>query len=460
MAVKFQKPYKKIYFVGIGGISMSGLAEILHDKGYQIAGSDVKESNTVTHLKELGIPIAIGQKEENITEDIDLIVYTAAVKDNNPELIAAKEKKIDIMSRAELLGLVMDAYHYSIAVSGTHGKTTTSSMISEILMAAKTDPTISIGGILPAIGGNSKVGKSDFFVAEACEYCDSFLHFYPYVAVILNVEAEHLDYFKDLEQIKSSFRKFALNVPENGFVVINSALDSIHYIKENLKCRVVTFGLDAEKAAWSAANIIHEDNGTNSFDVIYKGRTMGRVSLNIPGEHNIMNALAACAATSSLGIGFEAVIKGLGNYEGANRRFQYKGSRNGVTIVDDYAHHPTEVKATLAAATKVKHNDIWCIFQPHTFSRLKAFLDDFSNAFSDADKIIIADVYAAREKDTGEISAKDLVQKLQKNGKDAQYVGDLAEIQQYVSKHCQSGDLLITMGAGDVYLVGEKLLEA
>lgn len=460
MEITQELPHSHIYFLGIGGISMSGLAEILLSKGYKISGSDIKESNNTEHLRKLGIPINIGHKKENITSGIDILVYTAAVKETNPEIIKARSRNIKIIDRAELLGAVMKKYENSVAVSGTHGKTTTTSMVSEILLLSNTDPTISIGGILPSIGGNTRVGKSGYFVAEACEYFDSFLKFNPFVSVILNVEADHLDYFKDLKHIESSFKSFAQKTSENGYLVINSEIPCLNYIIENLKCTVVTFGLENSSADWSANNIVHETSGGSSFDVSFKGDLKGRIYLNIPGDHNIKNALAACAASYSLGIPINNISDGLKNYHGANRRFQIKGQFAGVTVVDDYAHHPSEIKATLKAAKNVNHKKIWCVFQPHTFSRTRFLFDDFTNAFFNADNVIIADIYAARENDTGEINSSILADKIKENGINAQYIGSFEQIANYLLQNCQQGDMLITMGAGDVYLIGESLVQA
>jgi len=458
MKLDFENKYKNIYFVGIGGVSMSGLAEILVQKGLKVSGTDIKESASTKKLENLGIKINYGHAYENITPDIDLVVYTAAVKEDNPELVSARDKGIDCVERAVLLGSIMDDYARSIAVAGTHGKTTTTSMISEILLAADADPTITIGGTLSTIHGNIKVGNSEYFVAEACEYHDSFLKFDPFVAVILNVEAEHLDYFKDIDHIRKSFKGFAENTPESGYVVINSADPGMEYITKDLKSSVVTFGRSKEKSMWYAENVIHNPNGTNTFDVYFEGRFMGHVTLNVPGEHNILNALAACAASTAVGIKMSSIVKGLENYTGVNRRFQYKGTFNGAKIIDDYAHHPTEVKATLAAAKLVEHNTLWCVFQPHTYTRAKLLLEDFGKAFEDADRIVLADIYAAREKDTGLIHSRDVAEKIKSNGKNAQYIGDLNLIVEYLKNELKPGDLLITMGAGDVYSVGEALV--
>lgn len=447
-----------IYFIGIGGISMSGLAEILASRGHQVSGTDVKETAVTKHLQSLGIHINFGHRAENITDDITLVVYTAAIHDDNPELRAAHEKGIRIMDRAHLLGQIMDEYHDSVAVSGTHGKTTTTSMVSEILLAAEKDPTITVGGILPTIGSNLRIGNSPYFVAEACEYFDSFLQFNPFIAIILNVESDHLDYFKTLENIRRSFHAFAQRVPNNGLLVISEKIDHVEELTDGLTCHVETFGL-SEKANWRAENIVHEADGRNSFDVYHNGAFFTTIHLHIPGEHNITNALAAIGASAFLGAAPEDCVKGLHHYTGTERRFQLKGKKDGITVIDDYAHHPTEIKAALAAAQNVQHNTTWCVFQPHTFSRTRFLFDEFGEAFGDADEIIIADIFAARETDDGTVSAAQLAERIAQTGKSARYVGDFAAIEAYLREHCKSGDLLMTVGAGDVYKIGENFLK-
>lgn len=447
-----------IYFIGIGGISMSGLAEILASRGHQVSGTDVKETAVTKHLQSLGIHINFEHRAENITDDITLVVYTAAIHDDNPELRAAHEKGIRIMDRAHLLGQIMDEYHDSVAVSGTHGKTTTTSMVSEILLAAEKDPTITVGGILPTIGSNLRIGNSPYFVAEACEYFDSFLQFNPFIAIILNVESDHLDYFKTLENIRRSFHAFAQRVPDKGLLVISEKIDHVEELTDGLTCHVETFGL-SEKANWRAENIVHEADGRNSFDVYHNGAFFTTIHLHIPGEHNITNALAAIGASAFLGAAPEDCVKGLHHYTGTERRFQLKGKKDGITVIDDYAHHPTEIKAALAAAQNVQHNTTWCVFQPHTFSRTRFLFDEFGEAFGDADEIIIADIFAARETDDGTVSAAQLAERIAQTGKSARYVGDFAAIEAYLREHCKSGDLLMTVGAGDVYKIGENFLK-
>ena len=459
MNINLSNNNQHIHFIGIGGISMSGLAEILNYEGFTITGSDIKESGITDSLRAQGIKVSIGQKAENIEDGTDLVVYTAAVKHDNPEMLAAEAKGITVIERATLLGAIMDRYKNSIAVSGTHGKTTTTSMISEIIMAAKLDPTITVGGILQSINGNIRLGSSDYFIAEACEYFDSFLHFKPYVGVILTVDADHLDYFKNLENIRHSFHKFAGNIADNGTLVINTAVDNYKELTDGIKAKVVTYSSTDSNADVSATNLTVTEKGAYHFDIVRNGKPECHVALKVPGKHNVDNALAAFAAAKAFDVDNSAIVAGLESYTGTDRRFQYKGKFNGVTLIDDYAHHPTEIKATLAAAKNIEKNKLWCIFQPHTYSRTYNLINEFSTAFENADKIIVADIYAAREKDTGLINSKQLAEHIRANGKDAEYVGDFEAIKDYVRKNCSEGDLLITMGAGDVYLIGEALVE-
>lgn len=454
----FSNNNQKVYFCGIGGISMSGLAEILNYKGFNVCGSDINSNEITNHLESLGIKIFKGQQKENITNDIDLIVKTAAIKQDNPELIAAEEYKIPIMERSEFLGLITKNYKYVTAVSGTHGKTTTTSMISQILLEAQKDPTISVGGILNSIHGNIRIGKSDYFVAEACEYCDSFLKLYPYIGIILNIEPDHLDYFKDIDHIRQSFTKFANLIPQTGTLIINSDIQNYEQIVKGLKCKVITFGSKCNAADFTAKNINYDDKGIPTFDIIYKDSFITSLTLAVPGVHNVYNSLAACAAAYAQNIEINDIVKGLTSFAGTHRRFEFKGKCRGVTIIDDYAHHPTEIKASLKIANNYNYNKLWCIFQPHTYSRTKELFDDFINSFDNVDKLIITDIYAAREKDTFQIHSKDLVSKLNSNGKDVSYIKDFSDIESYIIQNAAKDDLVITMGAGNVNDISDNLV--
>ena len=454
--VNFDNPVH-VYFIGIGGISMSGLAEILLKENFKVSGSDMKESDLTNLLSNRGATIFYGQRYENITDDIDVIVYTSAIKENNPEWQAMKDKNIPSLSRAQLLGQLMKNYELPVAVSGTHGKTTTTSMISEILLKADTDPTLSIGGIFKSIGGNIRVGGGKYFVTEACEYTNSFLSFYPKTAIILNVEEDHLDFFKDINDIRTSFRKFAGLLPENGMLIINSEIDNYKELCADLNCKTVTYGFH-ETDDFFATDIRYDENGYPTFTVKAKNKAPAEYSLKVPGIHNISNALAAIAFATLEGIDTSCIKDALNTFHTPDRRFDYKGSIGGVTIIDDYAHHPTEIRATLTAAQNYPHKHLWCVFQPHTYTRTKAFLKEFAEALSLAENIILADIYAARETDTLGISSKTLQAEIEKLGKKCYYFPSFDEIENFLLEKCINGDLLITMGAGDVVNIGENLI--
>ena len=454
--IDFHKPLH-IHFIGIGGVSMSGLAEILLGEDFIVSGSDAKESPLTDALEKKGAKIFYGQRASNIGDDVEVVVYTAAIHPDNPEFACAAEKGLPMLTRAQLLGQIMRNYDTPIAVSGTHGKTTTTSMISQILLEADCDPTISVGGILPSIGGNIRVGNSETFVTEACEYTNSFLSFFPRISIILNMDADHLDFFKDIDDIRRSFRRFAELLPADGALIINA--DTPHYedIIEGLPCRVITYGLEHD-AQYQAADITYDKYGHASFTVLKDGKKAGSFYLKVPGIHNVSNALAAIALAHLLGISDDVTARGLGSFTGTERRFQYKGEVAGVTIIDDYAHHPTEIQATLHAAQNYPHKKIWCVFQPHTYTRTKALLPEFAQALTLADHVVLADIYAAREKNTIGISSQDLQREIQELGTPCEYFPTFDEIENFLLKSCTQGDLLITMGAGDVVNIGEHLL--
>lgn len=454
--INFSKPCS-IHFIGIGGISMSGLAKILMQAGFRVSGSDAKDSDLTKKLEADGATLYFGQRASNIKDDIDIVVYTAAVHEDNPELMAARAKGVPVLSRAELLGQLMQNYRYAINVSGTHGKTTTTSMLAHIFMEANVDPTVTVGGILPSIGGNIRVGKNDYFLAEACEYTNSFLSFYPTHSIILNVKADHLDFFKDLDDIRHSFRLFAEKTPATGALIVNSEIENLSYLTDNLPCRVYTFGLDST-SDYYPANIQYNALGFAGFDVMNQGNLLGHIQLSVPGEHNVLNALSTIALCLDLGIDFEAIQKGLLSFTGTNRRFQIKGSLSGVTIVDDYAHHPDEITATLKAAKTYPHKKLWCVFQPHTYTRTKSLFDAFASSLSLADQVVLADIYAARETDTLGVSSEQLSAAIETLGTPSNYLPTFDEIETFLLSNCEAGDLVLTMGAGDIFKVGESLL--
>ncbi len=453
--INFDRP-SHVHFIGIGGISMSGLAAVLLKRGFTVSGSDSRQSTLTDWLAGLGAKISFPQSASNVTDDIDAVVYTAAIHPDNPEFIAVREKGIPMLSRAELLGQMMENYPRSVAVSGTHGKTTTTSMLAHIMMAADFDPTVSVGGILPSIGGNIRIGSSEYFLTEACEYTNSFLELTPKYGLILNIDADHLDFFRDLDDIRHSFRLFAEKIPADGALVIYAEIPGLDYLIEGLPCKVVTFG--SGSGDYHAENIRYDGIGCGNFDLFCGDALLGHFTLKVPGEHNIANAAAAIACGDLLGVPAEQMIRGLNDFTGTDRRFQKKGEIGGVTIIDDYAHHPTEIRATLKAAKNYPSKRVWCVFQPHTYSRTKALLDEFADALSCADKIVLAKIYAARETDTLGVSSETLRQKLEEKGKEAWYFPTFDEIETFLLENLEPGDLLITMGAGDVVKIGEHLL--
>jgi len=430
--IDFNRP-QHVHFIGIGGISMSGLAEILMEEGFTVSGSDPQKSELTVHLEGKGARVFYRQQASNIGDSIDVVVYTAAVHPDNPEYARAVEKGLPVLSRAELLGQMMKNYKYAVGIAGTHGKTTTTSMVTEILLAAQRDPTISVGGILNSIGGNIRVGGPELFVTEACEYTNSFLSFYPNMEVILNIEEDHLDFFKDLQD------------------------DNYQEITEGLKCRVVTVGKSAD-SDYTAGHITYDRYARDTFDLMIHGEKAEVITLGVPGEHNVYNALAAIALCRELGVDMKYIKKGLADFTGTNRRFEKKGELKGVTIIDDYAHHPREISATLATAKNYPHKKLWCVFQPHTYTRTKAFLDDFARSLAAADEVILAEIYGARETDTLGISSADIAVRIEALGTKARCFSTFDEIETFILEKCVQGDLLITMGAGDIVKVGENLL--
>lgn len=454
--IDFHKPLH-IHFIGIGGISMSGLAEILLEENFTISGSDAKESPLTRMLEEKGAKIYYGQRASNIKDSVQVVVYTAAIHPDNPEFACACDKGLPMLTRAQLLGQIMRNYDTSIAVAGTHGKTTTTSMISHILLEGSCDPTISVGGILPAIKGNIRVGQSETFLTEACEYTNSFLSFFPKISVILNMDADHLDFFKDIDDIRRSFRRFAELLPADGTLIINADTPKYEEIIRKLPCHVITYGLESN-ADYTATDITYDSFGHGTFTALKNGVPIGTYRLQVPGIHNISNALASIAVGELLSLSEEVISRGLNSFCGTDRRFQYKGEVGGVTIIDDYAHHPTEIEATLHAAKNYPHKTTWCVFQPHTYTRTKALLTEFARALTLADHVVLADIYAARETDNLGISSEDLRQRIAELGTPCEYFPTFDEIENFLLENCTQGDLLITMGAGDVVNIGEHLL--
>lgn len=451
-SIRNLKPNASVHMIGIGGISMSALAHILRYFGYRVTGSDANVSDLTKKLEKNGIPVAIGQSADNIKSP-DLVCYTAAIAEDDPELVKARSLGIPVLERAELLGQIMTLYQFPIAVAGTHGKTTTTSMLALVLLEAAVDPTILVGGVLPQIDGNLRIGSKEYLVCEACEYVESFLHFHPYLSIITNVEADHMDYFRDLSHIISSFEKFSsLNNPA-GHIIVNSDDANAMKTVKNAQCQITYYGINDKNADFFAKNVQLDENGHPKFDIYFRKEIYLSVHLQVTGEHNIYNSLAVCAAAVSLGVEKEAIKRGLETFGGTKRRFEKIGECNGTTIIDDYAHHPTEIRATLNTAQEMPFQKVWCVFQPHTYSRTQAFLDDFAQALRLADRLIVADIYPAREKYDGSIHACDLAAQIS----GAVYMNDFCAIERYIRQNVQPGDAVITMGAGNVCQIAYAL---
>lgn len=443
-----------IHFIGIGGISMSGLAQIMLQKGYKVSGSDRAKSHITDKLENLGAIIYEGHSAENIS-GCDIVVYTAAVHDDNPEICTAKLAGIPLVSRAEFLGAIMKLYKHAAGIAGTHGKTTTTSMLAHALISADADPTISVGGELDLIGGNIKTGNSDYFITEACEYTNSFLHFFPTVAVITNIDADHLDFFSGIDEIIESFRKYALLTKDKGCVIACGADSNIKKALSGTDLDIVYYGI-GQQYEYHAENINFK-MGYPSFDVYHGDEFICSLNLKVPGEHNILNALATVAVCRVWNCDINLVKKGIESFSGAHRRFEKKGEYNGAVIMDDYAHHPTEIQATLKSAEAFAHNRLWCIFQPHTYSRTRLLWDDFCASFDNADELIITHIYAAREKPDGITNPENLAKQIAERGVKVRYIDDFNEIQSVLENELCPNDLVFTMGAGNVVDIADKL---
>lgn len=446
------KHIKRIHFIGVGGVSMSALAQIMFMQGYQVSGSDMNQNANTEHLEKVGITVYYGHDEKQI-EGAELVVYTAAISPDNCERFAARRQGIWSLERAVFLGLLMRGYQCPIGVAGTHGKTTTTSMLAQIFTEAKWQPTIMVGGNLPSIGGNLTIGTDEYMIFEACEYVDSFLNFYPKVAVILNVEEDHMDYFKDLDQIVTSFSKFAKLTQPDGKVIAlcddENVARAVIEIENLVTCSLTT------KNADFYADVQGEVEGRYEFILYQKGKPLGNIRLAVPGIYNVKNALAASATAMTEGISFEMVAKGLSVFYGASRRLEKKGTFNGAELYDDYAHHPTEIAATLAAARIMTKGRLFVVFQPHTYTRTLAFYKDFVRVLDAADQALLLDIYAAREKNVYDVSSKLLADDME-NGI---YCASFQHAADWLKSHVREGDLVLTMGAGDVYKMDTLLLD-
>ncbi len=453
------KKYKNIYMIGIGGVSMSGIAAILKNWGFNVSGSDQSDSENVQALIEKGIPVTIGHSVVDIAKS-DVIVYSAAVKDDDPEMLEAKRLNIPTIERADFLGELTRCYQDTICISGTHGKTTTTSMISLCFLEALQDPSIQVGAYLKPINGNYKVGNSEHFIIEACEYVESFLKFSPKAEIILNIDNDHLDYFKTFENIKNAFIKYVKLLPDNGILILNADDTNCLDLAQFTSVSPITYGIQNTNADFHASNIVFNDDGFAEFDVYYKNKFFDTIKLSIPGTHNILNSLACIALCTAYGIKKDAIKSALLKFTGAHRRFEFKGKiHNNIRVYDDYGHHPTEIVAIAKSLSHKKYNESWVVFQPHTYSRTKNLLNDFAKALLNFDHVIVLDIYAAREKNTYNISSKDLVNKLISIGKEAKYIPDFKECVSYIKNNIQENDIVMTLGAGTVTDIGPMLVD-
>lgn len=446
------KDKKHIHFIGIGGSGMFPIVQILHAEGFYITGSDNNETETIKIEREMGIEIFMGQRAENI-KGADLIVYTAAIMADNPELIAAKESGVDTIERSVMLGLITRRYDRAICISGTHGKTTTSAMLTQILVESEMDPTAVIGGKLPLIHGSGIAGKSDIMVCESCEFVDTFLKLSPNIAVILNVDEDHLDYFKNLDNIIRSFNAFA-KMADKCIIANGDDENTMRAVADIKAVPIVTFGYGKHNDYYVENIEQHKGIGT-SFDLVFKGERLCRLTMNVPGEHNILNTVAACVAALQVKTPIERIEKSVPNFRGAGRRFEVLGKVNGFTVADDYAHHPKELEVTLKTAKKLDFNRVWAVFQPFTYSRTAILFDDFVKALTIADKVVLSEIMGSREKNTYNIYSKDLAEKID----GCVWFNTFEEIANYVLENAEEGDLVITLGCGDIYKCAKMMLE-
>ena len=450
------KKCKNIYFIGIGGISMSGIAVILKHWNYNVSGSNNVKSSQTNWVKKQGIKVNIGHVADNITSNIDLVVYTAAISLDNPELVRARELGIKCIERGEFLGELTKIFKDTIGVAGTHGKTSTTSMLSLCFIEAGLDPSIQVGAVLDAIKGNYRVGNSDYFIIEACEYHNSYHSFKQRSAIVLNIDDDHLDFFKNIGGVEESFEKYVSLLPSNGFLVINRDDRRCYELRNHTKAKVISVGKD-EKADWYYNNITYDEEGYPSFDVYHMKKYVDTLTLRVRGVHNVFNCLCCVAMCNAYGIDISIVKKAILKFTGAERRLQYKGKLNGARVYDDYGHHPTEIRATFNGIKHMKYNKSWAVFEVHTFSRLKAHLEEFADSLKEFDNIIVMDIYPARETNIYNISEDDIINALAKLGKKAIHISDYGEIVAYLKKRVKKDDIVITVGAGNVTKIASLL---
>lgn len=452
------KNCKNIYFIGIGGISMSGIAVILKKWNYIVSGSNNVESAQTDWVTKQGIKVNIGQVAENINNDIDLIVYTAAIKEDNPELVRARELGIKCIERGEFLGELTRLFKNTIGVAGTHGKTSTTSMLALSFIEAGLDPSIQVGAVLDEINGNYRVGNSDYFIIEACEYHNSYHNFKQKSAIVLNIDDDHLDFFKNIGGVEESFEKYVSLLPSDGFLVINRDDERCYKLRNYTKAKVITVGKE-DNADWYYKNVRYDDEGYPSFEVYNNKKYVDSISLQVRGEHNVFNCLCCIAMCNAYGVEIEAIKKAILKFTGAERRLEYKGMINGARVYDDYAHHPTEIRATFNGIKHMKYNKSWAIFEAHTFSRLKAHLKEFAESLTGFDNIIVMDIYPAREINIYNISEDDVINELDKLGKKAIHISKYEEIVDYLKEHVRKEDIVVTVGAGNVTKIADMLIK-
>ena len=453
------KNYNRVHMLGIGGVSMSGIAEILNNFGVTVTGSDMNDSEIIHKLISNNIKVTIGHNLEDLSK-AEAVIYSAAIKDTDPEMVKAKELNIPTIERCDFLGMLTKAFENTIGVSGTHGKTTTTSMVSLCFIEAGLDPSIQVGAILKAIDGNYRIGNSENFIIEACEYVESFLKFYPKAEIILNIDNDHLDYFKNIENIQKAFAKYVRIIPNDGLLVLNGDDSKCLELAKETNAKTLTYGITNKNTDFFAVNIAFDNDGFPEFDVYKEQKFYNRFKLYVPGMHNILNALACISLCDSYGISSETIKTALTKFRGANRRFEYKGKVNGSSIFDDYGHHPTEILATAKALMNKKYNKSWVVFQPHTYSRTFNLLEDFAHSLLNFDNIIVVDIYAARETNTYNISSKDLVDKLVSFGANAKYIPEFDETVKYLKQNVKENDIVLTLGAGTVTKIGPMLKDA
>jgi UDP-N-acetylmuramate--alanine ligase len=448
-------PGGRIHMIGIGGSSMSGLAEMLIDQGYQVTGSDRDETYLVHFVREKGVDVIIGHRAENV-HGADLVVYSAAISPENPERIEAEKLGIPAIERAWLLGQLMEGYSKAVGICGAHGKTTVTSMLSQMMMENGFDPGIHIGGRLDAIGGSTRVGHSDLFIAEACEYNRSFLHMPPTIAVVLNIDADHLDCYRDIDEIEETFGQYLAMLPENGIAVGNGDDPRIMRQFRKLTCKVTTFGFE-KKNDWYPENLLEDDRGYATFDLMYKGEKKTEVRMGVPGDFNVLNALAAIATAAEIGLAPEKAAGTVERFTGAHRRFELTDEIGGVEIFHDYGHNPAEMRNALSIARKRCKGHLWAVMQPHTFSRVRTLFDQYLTCTEEADYTLVTDICAAREKDPGDLNSGMLVEGMRKNGINAEWTPSFDDTEEYLKSHCRPGDLVLTMGCGDINLLNDQI---